>query len=268
MLKTRAITALLLAAGLLATLFLLPAVWAAAIFAGIAALAAWEWGELLQTGDIERRMFAAVTFLLCAALYVAGMPRPLLLALWLPALLFWLLLVPLWLTRKWQLNANAIGFLIGWLLLIPCWAGMVMLHSRSPLFLLATMMLVWIADIAAYFAGCTFGKHKLAPAISPGKTWEGAAGAVAAVIVYGVILGWGNNKLALLTPVQIVLAMAGLILLTVVSIIGDLFESLVKRQAGVKDSSQLLPGHGGVLDRIDSLLSTLPIIGLLSLFLF
>jgi phosphatidate cytidylyltransferase len=122
------------------------------------------------------------------------------------------------------------------------------------------MALVWVADIAAYFAGRTWGRHKLAPTISPGKTWEGAAGALIGVLIYATVLGLygparGEELPGFSQCVQMGMI---LLLLTAVSIMGDLFESLAKRQAGVKDSSALLPGHGGVLDRIDSLTSTLP----------
>jgi phosphatidate cytidylyltransferase len=140
---------------------------------------------------------------------------------------------------------------------------MVALHERSPWLLLAAMALVWVADIAAYFAGRAYGRRKLAPAISPGKTWEGAIGAVAAVLVYGLAVmafAGGLPSFGLL----LVSALA-LVLLTAMSIVGDLFESLMKRQAEVKDSSQLLPGHGGVLDRIDSLTATLPLLALVLL---
>ena len=139
MLRTRIITALCLLAGLLVTLFLLPEVSAAAVFSAIAALAAWEWAGLLQAGTTARKLFAAATLLLCAALYVSGMPQTLLLTLWLSASLLWLLLAPLWLVRKWPLTANTTGFLIGWLMLLPCWSAMLALHARSPLLLLAAM---------------------------------------------------------------------------------------------------------------------------------
>jgi phosphatidate cytidylyltransferase len=119
---------------------------------------------------------------------------------------------------------------------------------------------VWLADIGAYFAGRRFGKHKLAPAISPGKTWEGAIGGAVAVLAYGLLL---SSKLpATLAGNLPLLLMLLCVLLTAISILGDLFESLLKRQAGLKDSSNVLPGHGGVLDRIDSLTSTLPLVAL------
>lgn len=265
MLKARVITALILAAGLLAALFLLPRSATLAIFTAIVAIAAWEWAGLLKASSLGRWLFGLATCLPCLALWVFEMPETLLVAVWLLALVFWLLLVPLWFRHRWALRADVAGFLIGWLLLIPSWAAMVTLYSRSPWWLLAAMALVWVADIAAYFCGRAFGRHKLAASISPGKTWEGVAGAVVAVLVYGLVLGHLSGRLKTLTPLQILLLLLSLLLLTGVSILGDLFESLAKRQAGIKDSSALLPGHGGVLDRIDSLTSTLPLAGLASL---
>ena len=265
MLRARVITALILVTGLLAALFLLPRIGMVALFTAIAAIAAWEWAGLLKAGFYARWLFGLATWLPCAALYAMGMPAALLAGLWWVAAFFWLLLVPLWFRQRWTLPANLGGFLVGWLLLIPCWAGMVTLHAHSPWLLLAAMALVWIADIAAYFSGRAFGRHKLAPSISPGKTWEGAFGAGVAVLVYALVLAGVKGWLVQMTALQILLAILGLLLLTGVSILGDLFESLVKRQAGVKDSSALLPGHGGVLDRIDSLTSTLPLVGLAAL---
>ena len=120
-----------------------------------------------------------------------------------------------------------------------------------------------MADVAAYFSGRAFGKHKLAPAISPGKTWEGAIGAAVGVVVYGIALRLAFGFAPLSLPLW-VLCLLGV---TAISIVGDLFESMLKRQAGIKDSSNVLPGHGGVLDRIDSLTSTLPVVALLWLLL-
>jgi phosphatidate cytidylyltransferase len=133
--------------------------------------------------------------------------------------------------------------------------------NNSPLSFgaLAVMALVWVADIAAFFSGRAFGRHKLAPSISPGKTWEGVAGAMAGVLVYGFAVA---PTLPAVQNLDRLVLVGCLLLLTALSIVGDLFESLAKRQAGVKDSSQLLPGHGGILDRIDSQLSTLPLVAL------
>jgi len=261
MLKTRVITALLLVSALALVLFAMPPLAAALAFAGIAALAAWEWGGLMKQDQPARVMYAFVLLLFCWQLTVAAAPLvPVLLGI---SAAFWILVVPFWFRYKWTLAGNDFfGYLMGALVILPTWAAMVALHAVSVWLLLAVMALVWVADIAAYFAGRAFGRHKLAPAISPGKTWEGVAGAVVGVLVYGgIVLGFSPlaGKVALATPLLALL----LVLLTAVSIMGDLFESLLKRQAGIKDSSGLLPGHGGVLDRIDALTSTLPLAALI-----
>ncbi|NJD33253.1 MAG: phosphatidate cytidylyltransferase [Betaproteobacteria bacterium] len=265
MLRTRVITALLLVAGLALILFALPPLAAVLTFAAIAALAAWEWAGLMRQDQPARVMYAFVLLLFCWQLTVAA-PQliPPLLAV---SAVFWILVIPFWFRFKWTLAGNDFfGYLLGALVILPTWAAMVALHAVSVWLLLAAMALGWVADISAYFAGRTFGRHKLAPTISPGKTWEGVAGAVVGVLVYGGIVltysplsGLLKDNLPLAAPLMILL----LILLTAVSVMGDLFESLLKRQAGIKDSSNLLPGHGGVLDRIDALTSTLPLAALI-----
>jgi phosphatidate cytidylyltransferase len=149
----------------------------------------------------------------------------------------------------------------------PTWLALVVLRDASPWVLLAVAALVWAADIAAYFAGKAFGKVKLAPSISPGKTREGVFGAIAGVVAYGLILDFVAH--AYVTPLERIFAPAlgipaivAMVVLTGLSVVGDLFESWMKRGAGIKDSSRLLPGHGGILDRIDALTSTLPLAAL------
>jgi phosphatidate cytidylyltransferase len=137
-------------------------------------------------------------------------------------------------------------------LLLPTWAALLYLHARGPGFLLGVMAVVWIADTAAYFSGRRFGRNKLAPSISPGKTWEGVAGAFCALALYAGAL----SMLAGMPLLSLGLMLSGLLYL---SVLGDLFESWIKRVSGMKDSGHVLPGHGGVLDRIDALTSTLPI---------
>lgn len=264
MLKTRVVTALLLVAGLALILFALPPLAAVLAFAAIAALAAWEWGGLMRQDQPARVMYALVLLLFCWQLTVAAAQLvPVLLGV---AAVFWILVVPLWFRYKWTLAGNDFfGYLLGALVILPTWAAMVALHAVDTWLLLAAMALVWVADISAYFAGRAFGKHgrhKLAPSISPGKTWEGVAGAVVGVLIYGAIV-LGYSPLAGSLPLAWPLLALLLILLTAASVIGDLFESLLKRQAGIKDSSNLLPGHGGVLDRIDALTSTLPLAALI-----
>jgi phosphatidate cytidylyltransferase len=187
-----------------------------------------------------------------AALYFAG--RAVQLAAFGLAGVFWIALAPGWLARGFGARRADTLVVAGFLVLPPAALAMV---SLEPRLLLAVLALVWIADSAAYFVGRAWGRRKLAPTISPGKTWEGAAGGVAGALVYAIIckrffadVGW-------------VPYLAAAALLAAMSIVGDLFESAAKRRAGVKDSGALLPGHGGILDRIDSATAVLPIAALL-----
>ncbi|MBS3934824.1 MAG: phosphatidate cytidylyltransferase, partial [Sulfuritalea sp.] len=222
-------------------------------FALAAALAGWEWAGLMQAGPRGRVLYGLLIFGLC--LLFGTRPEEGFPLLWGIAALFWLTIAPLCLKWKWP----SAGIMTGLVVLVPTWAALAALHQRSPLLLLAVMALVWAADIAAFCAGRTFGRRKLAPQISPGKTWEGVAGAVVGVLAYGMAVAPFLPVVHCVRP----WALAGLLLLlTALAIVGDLFESLVKRQAGVKDSSALLPGHGGILDRIDSLTATLPLVAL------
>jgi phosphatidate cytidylyltransferase len=153
--------------------------------------------------------------------------------------------------------------------LLPTFLALVQLRNLGPGTLLAFMATVWIADIAAYFFGRNFGRRKLAPNVSPGKTWEGFYGALAATAVYaGAWIGlfYGATPAAVRdlpwSPLWMIVLLEGL---AVLSVLGDLFESAMKRQAGLKDSSSLLPGHGGVLDRIDALTPVLPVAALVNM---
>jgi phosphatidate cytidylyltransferase len=153
-----------------------------------------------------------------------------------------------------------------------CFLGIVTLFKHSPAYLLSVMVLVWVADIGAYFSGKAFGKHKLAPSISPGKSWEGAIGGwLAVLVIFAAFIEIPIFQNAFTSNVHLAWGWLGffsvLTLLVVVSIVGDLFESQLKRRAGVKDSSNLLPGHGGVLDRIDALIPVLPLAALLDSFI-
>jgi phosphatidate cytidylyltransferase len=174
---------------------------------------------------------------------------------------FWVLVVPFWLRFRWSPNNHLLLALVGLVILVPTWVGLLAIRAAGPGWLLAALGAVALADIAAYFSGRRFGKRKLAPNISPGKTWEGAWGAMAAVVVYGLGLALLSGKLS--SPGLAIGVLLALPLMTLLSIAGDLFESLLKRQSGFKDSSNLLPGHGGVLDRIDSYTSTLPMLAFL-----
>lgn len=271
MLRTRVITALFLLAGFFSALFYLPPLGWLMFATAVAAIAAWEWGGLMRLGGGQRIAFSVLLVVLCAALgalepAAVGLGAEFSAAAWrlgvwcyLPAAVFWLLAVPVWLKQRWPLSNAVVGVATGILLILPTWLALVQLRQAGPLALLAIMGVVWLADIGAYFAGRRFGKHKLAPTISPGKTWEGALGGGVAVLVYGFLL---SSKLPAALGSNYLLLVVALILLTIISVLGDLFESLLKRQAGLKDSSNVLPGHGGVLDRIDSLTSTLPLVAL------
>lgn len=274
MLKTRIITATVLLAVLLVVLFLLPPVVWRGTCALICALAAWEWGGLAGWGSKGRVAYGCVLGALCAMFVFLNVDEFKWLVsyldlsvdefkwlaadmvfVYLPVGAFWLLLVPFWLWRKWPLRDWS-AVLTGIFVLLP---PVSILMFLSPEIVLGSCAIVWVADIAAYFSGRFFGGKKLAPNISPGKTWAGAIGAVIGVLVYCNVVLFGLLKTPFPSEFGLIfLSQAGFIGLAVVSIVGDLFESLLKRQAGVKDSSYLLPGHGGILDRIDSLTSTMP----------
>lgn len=270
MLRTRVITALVMLGLLLPSLFYLSQANWALLVAAFIGIGAWEWGALLRWSEMSRRLLGVIVALGCAgisllapdALGAGVLPvygTPWVIAVYVIAAVFWCLIIPFWLRTRWALGSGGAGLLTGLVVLFPTWLALVQLRIPGPGILLALFAVVWMADIAAYFSGKAFGKRKLAPNISPGKTWEGAIGAVIGVIVYGLIM----RVLTGFSPVELPLWVVVLMLVTAVSIIGDLYESMLKRQAGIKDSSNVLPGHGGVLDRIDSLTSTMPIIALL-----
>lgn len=269
MLKARVATALVLLAVFLSLVFLLPFSAWMAFSCIVAGIGAWEWAGLLKLNSMGRMVHAGATFCITALFgwgifdLASGLITHvgLLLAWLVLAAAFWLLVVPLWLRAKWSIDSGISGLLAGWTVLIPACLALMQLRAASPALLLAAMAFVWLADISAYFSGRTFGRRKLAPSISPGKSWEGVAGAALVVFPYGVIAA----SIAGILPTSItgyLILFCALQLFLYVSILGDLFESLAKRQAGMKDSGSVLPGHGGVLDRIDSLTSTLPLAGL------
>lgn len=266
MLRTRVITAVALMPLVLGMLFFAPR-WLWALFALlIGMLGSWEWSRLCKMDTLLQRayvVFSGSIGVLLVSLYLVSPMRlypALSQALLWTAAAFWIVAVPVWLKMRLQPSSWVLG-LAGWLVIWPFWVALVDLRDRNTLLLLGAALIVWIADIAAYFAGRQFGKRKLAPAISPNKSWEGVYGALAGVAIYGIaLLAWSTG--GQLSPWWAVF-LAAFALLTAVSVLGDLFESWMKRGAGVKDSSNLLPGHGGILDRIDALTSTLPVAALL-----
>ena len=265
MLKLRVITAVILLALLLVALFALPpAAWAALIILMVVQGAV-EWARLSGLRSREAKLYWGLTLLLMLGLSVADSAATeaqqvlVHLAVYTVSAVLWLIIVPTWLMAGWKVRQPLLMALTGWAVLIPTGLAMQDLREAapSPWLLLLVMGLVWVADIAAYFAGRKFGKNKLAPSISPGKTWEGVAGALLGVSVY-VVLAWSFSPYFSHREVLPILLLASWWWVGL-AVIGDLFESAIKRQAGVKDSGALLPGHGGLLDRIDALTSTLPL---------
>jgi phosphatidate cytidylyltransferase len=272
MLKTRVITAIVLLAVLLPILFLLPPVYIGAFFLLALLAAAWEWSRLLSP-EATRAAWLYALFCLAIILFLLGMQNVAWqFALLLMAVIFWFFLAPFILAKGMNISLQSLRpfyVVLGLILLPATWFALVFLRELGLVFLLSTMALVWVADIGAYFVGKAFGKRKLAAQISPGKSIEGALG--------GLLLCYGYAFLCIFyLPFESTLFGAWAIrfgwvptvlmvtVLTAFSIFGDLFESQLKRMAGVKDSSFLLPGHGGVLDRVDALIPTMPIAALLA----
>lgn len=272
MLAKRVITAIVAVAILVALVFLAPPpVWSLFMLA-VALVGCWEWSRMCGLKGGGRGAFLAFSVVAAVLLwlfYVRGAPGAftrLALAAFAIAALFWVAVAPLWIARHMH-PSPPVSAIAGWLVLWPTWIAFVVLRDAGPWILLAAAALVWVADIAAYFAGRRFGRHKLAPEVSPGKTWEGVAGALAGVAVYGIVLGAIARSQAqpftdVFAPAFGLPALVAMLALAMLSVVGDLFESWMKRGAGMKDSSALLPGHGGVLDRIDALTSTLPVAAL------
>ena len=269
---TRVITALAIMPVVLGMLFLAsPGVWALFVLV-IALLACWEWSRMCGMTPKGQAAYLAASGAIGAFLWllylrlVPGNFAAMALTGFIIATFFWIVAAPLWLAQRMRPSPSTCAA-AGWIVAWPAWLAFVVLRDTSPWLLLALAALVWVADIAAYFAGKRFGRRKLAPAVSPGKTWEGVFGALTGVVVYGAALAWiANTHRTPLTSIfddgAWAIVIAAMLGLTAVSIVGDLFESWMKRGAGLKDSSQLLPGHGGVLDRIDALTSTLPVAAL------
>ena len=277
MLKTRIITALILLAVLLPVLFfnLFPAF--AAIATVFFAAAVWESFRLFQNRHAP--LIAACCTAAFVYLFFFGADAA-------RGRLWFALCVAIWLIRfvpALGLGLPALGgrgntllSMVYCVAIVGCFAAIVALFQHSPMYLLSVLALVWIADVGAYFSGKAFGKRKLAPSISPGKSWEGAiGGGICVLALAGVSVALAPAHAALQDTFAVRLqnslgwgAFAGVLLVIVAaSVVGDLFESMLKRRAGVKDSSQLLPGHGGVLDRIDALIPVLPLAALLGAWL-
>jgi phosphatidate cytidylyltransferase len=266
MLKTRVITAFVLLGLFLPALFFLPMLWWAAAMLLLTLVCLHEWAGFLQLSSLQTRVYLALST-------VTGVGLLVLLQQWgfhwffyhalhvfMGMTLFWLLVVPVAMFFNTFFKQQAVNLLLGWFLMLSLWMALVTAQEVNPYVLLVIISTIWLADSAAYFFGKQFGRHKLAPAISPGKTWEGVLGALLAVAVYAVTL-----KASAAVATWWILP--GLWLITIVGIYGDLFESFFKRRANLKDSGQFLPGHGGLLDRVDGVIPALPV-GLCLVFWF
>lgn len=274
MLKQRIITALVLLAILLPALFYATPVPFTVVMLVLIGAAAWEWGRLNGYGPRMSVFLGIEMVLLCAFSWWAGLIEQRLSGVWMVASVVWVLggaallrgAVPGW--PKIPRPVRLVG---GLLALWVAWLAAVQARTWGVNFLLSIFLLVWVADVFAYFAGRAFGlkftRGKLAPSISPGKSWEGVWGGMIGVVLLAFAWVWADASAqatvaSLYTRLASVgwwLLLLGVLAMAAMSVVGDLVESLVKRSAGAKDSSNLLPGHGGVLDRVDALLPTLPI---------
>lgn len=262
---TRVRTAALLIGGLSATLAVDQTLLTSAVFLGVLALAALEWAGLIGWQVRARRVLYGL-LIAAGGAATLGLARPGQVGLLSCAAVFWAgMLVLMWRIQLGSTSAprrQAFWAVAGGLCFLPAYLGLLLLAQRDPWQLCVLFILVWAADSAAYFGGRAFGKARLASRISPGKTWVGAGAGVAAPLALSVLL----QGLPLREPFAPLAALAGGLAVGVAAITGDLFESLAKRRAGAKDSGSLLPGHGGVLDRIDSLLAAAPVYALFHLF--
>jgi len=258
----RVLTASILIPSVIAAVLLLPTSYLAICFAVIALLGGWEWTNL--SGFLSNSSRALFILILAAGLWATYLllDQP-----WFADWLFylstaWWFVITYVLSRHTKIEPatpgpDLIRATMGLVVLIPLWAALVVLHRSGddgPMVVLFLMIMIWVADSGAYFVGSRWGNRKLAPVISPGKSWEGVYGAVAGAFICGILLAWyqSNDVGALwLVPVCVMTVL--------ISVVGDLFESLLKRRVAMKDSGNLLPGHGGVLDRIDSLTAAAPV---------
>ena len=255
---TRIITAVCLLAAFIPALFLASnQFWAFGMLL-VSLLALDEWNKLLGWNCKASFLWVAVSAVLglwlIDAIETQGFHWIFFqsLSVFLVVSLFWLFIVPLCLARRYLPESRIMMTLLGMVLIGGLWLAVICAKGADPWLLLALLSTVWIADTSAYIAGRNFGKHKLAPALSPGKTWEGVLGALLGVTIFTIVLKFGFR-------IDNWLIFPALWLITAVSIVGDLFESLLKRRADVKDSGDILPGHGGVLDRLDAIIPSVPL---------
>ena len=267
MTRIRVLAALAMAPVAIAAVLLLPTPWMLLLAAIVFLAALWEWFALAEVDDsLARGALLVLNLLLMVALvWGTGGTAATLVLFKLAVVLgvLWWLLAMLWLVHfdfasDHDTHARVFKLAAATLAVVPAWCALGLLHNDGPAWLLLVLMTVWATDTGAYFAGRRFGKRKLAPRISPNKTLEGLLGGVVAGVLVATLGAWliGAGDAAL--PLVALVA-----LLTVLfSIVGDLLESLLKRHVGAKDSGNLIPGHGGIMDRIDSQLAALPVFAL------
>ena len=270
MLRQRVITALLLLAVLLPALFY-PAIEPfAALTLLLIVAAGWEWARLNGVDSRPALFLGFGLGLVLVLVWLSGGLGQSWRAVWIGVSVIWVVLAGTMLARGvtgWGSWPKGLRLWLGLVLIGCAWVAMVQARLTGLGFLLSVLVLVWMADIAAYFGGKSFGRRKLAPSISPGKTWEGAISGFIGVFVLAALWLWADSQglasasslYSRLWALGPFLAALSLAFLVTMSVVGDLVESLVKRSAGAKDSSGLLPGHGGVLDRVDALLPVLPL---------
>lgn len=266
MTKTRVIAALIMAPAAICAILLLPTDWLAALAALVFLVGLWEWLRLSGVEDsLPRTVLLCLNLLVMVLLVWASAGSMVLFQIATLVGVGWWLLALLWL-RFFNFGAEpgragVVKLAAGSLAIIPAWAALLLIHAERPsghLWLLTALALVWAADSGAYFAGRQFGKRKLAPRISPNKTVAGLVGG----LIAGLIVATGFGLLAGLPLVKLPQLLLVTALAVLASVLGDLFESLLKRHAGAKDSGHVIPGHGGVLDRIDGVLAALPVFAL------
>jgi phosphatidate cytidylyltransferase len=270
MLRQRVITALLMVAVFIPALFHPEPTGLAALSLVLIVAGGWEWGRLVGMSHAGALGLAAATLVACLLSWHHDLQNAPLGSVWLALSLAWVL-GAIWMLRqgnsKWNLMPQGARALLGLLVLWATWLALFAAKLVGTNFILSILLLVWVADITAYFSGRAWGRRKLAPSISPGKTWEGVAGAVFGVLLLSAMWikldagqpDWTPSLYTRLMTMGVAWGVLAVLGLTAMSVVGDLVESLIKRCAGVKDSSRLLPGHGGVLDRVDALLPTLPL---------
>lgn len=270
MLKQRIITALVLAPLVIAGIVLLPSAWFALFAAVVLFLGAWEWADIAGFKLPGKALFLSLFVISGYVLWVLGpKAQAAMLAL---AIVFWLLAcvaVVLFPKGKRLWSTSWSSGVCGLLILVAAWSALLQLKllRTDGLLILFLMMMIWAADIGAYFAGRHFGGRKLAPQVSPGKTWAGVYGGLLSALIFSLLFVYSFTLIPL-DAVSSGLLLVVALLTVSISVVGDLTESMLKRNAGVKDSGKLLPGHGGVLDRIDSLLAALPFFTLMFTSLF